>query len=208
MRLYDAAGTCGEENSGKLSVCRSDFWHPCFPFASIYAEKALDGQKHVEEIKPHDGLIVEDMPIRRDGTVKAWLPIMYGCDNFCTYCVVPYVRGRERSRRPERILDEVRQLAAQGYKEIMLLGQNVNSYGKGLDEPINFTQLLRRVDAVEGDFRVRFMTSHPKDCTREMIDTIAQSSKLCHHIHLPVQSGSDRILRQMNRCYDTKSIWN
>ena len=165
-------------------------------------EKRLRGQKHVEEIEPHDGFIVEDMPIRRDGTVKAWLPIMYGCDNFCTYCVVPYVRGRERSRRPERILDEVRQLVAQGYKEIILLGQNVNSYGKGLEESINFTQLLQQVDAVEGDFRVRFMTSHPKDCTREMIDTIAQSNKLCHHIHLPVQSGSNRILSQMNRCYD------
>ena len=129
---------------------------------------------------------------------------MYGCDNFCTYCVVPYVRGRERSRRPERILDEVRQLASQGYKEIMLLGQNVNSYGKGLEEPVDFTQLLRQIDEVEGDFRVRFMTSHPKDCTREMIDTIAQSKKLCHHIHLPVQSGSDRILRLMNRYYDTE----
>ena len=167
-------------------------------------KKRLEGQKHVEEITPQDGVIVEDMPIRRDGTVKAWLPIMYGCDNFCTYCVVPYVRGRERSRRPERILDEVRQLASQGYKEIMLLGQNVNSYGKGLEEPVDFTQLLRQIDEVEGDFRVRFMTSHPKDCTREMIDTIAQSKKLCHHIHLPVQSGSDRILRLMNRHYDTE----
>ncbi len=129
---------------------------------------------------------------------------MYGCDNSCTYCIVPYVRGQERSRRPEKILDEVKQLVQSGYKEIMLLGQNVNSYGKGLDEPIDFTGLLRRIDAVEGDFRVRFMTSHPKDCTREMIDVIAQSQKLCHHIHLPVQSGSDRILQLMNRCYDTK----
>ncbi|MDD3192297.1 MAG: tRNA (N6-isopentenyl adenosine(37)-C2)-methylthiotransferase MiaB [Oscillospiraceae bacterium] len=167
-------------------------------------EKRLRGQKHVEEIQAHDGFIVEDMPIRRDGTVKAWLPIMYGCDNFCTYCIVPYVRGRERSRRPEKILEDVRQLAAQGYKEIMLLGQNVNSYGKGLDEPVDFTELLRRIDEEEGDFRVRFMTSHPKDCTREMIDVIAQSRKLCHHIHLPVQSGSDRILQQMNRHYDTR----
>lgn len=167
-------------------------------------KKRLEGQKHVEEIENHSGLIVEDLPVLRDGAFKAWLPVMYGCDNFCTYCIVPYVRGRERSRRPEKILDEVKQLVQSGYKEIMLLGQNVNSYGKGLDEPIDFTGLLRRIDAVEGDFRVRFMTSHPKDCTREMIDTIAQSQKLCHHIHLPVQSGSDRILRQMNRCYDTK----
>lgn len=167
-------------------------------------KRRLKGQKHVEEISDQEGVIVEDMPIRRDGTVKAWLPIMYGCDNFCTYCVVPYVRGRERSRRPERILEEVRQLAGEGYKEIMLLGQNVNSYGKGLEEPMDFTELLREIDSVEGDFRVRFMTSHPKDCTKEMIDTIAQSDKLCHHIHLPVQSGSDRILQMMNRQYDTK----
>ncbi len=166
-------------------------------------QKRLQGQKHVEEITPQDGCIIEDLPIRRDGTIKAWLPVMYGCDNFCTYCIVPYVRGRERSRRPEKILEEVRSLASAGYKEIMLLGQNVNSYGKGLEEPIDFPELLRRVDAVEGDFRVRFMTSHPKDCTRDMIDTIARSKKLCHHIHLPVQSGSDRILRQMNRHYDT-----
>ncbi len=167
-------------------------------------KKRLQGQKHVEELENHDGFIVEDMPLLRDGTFKAWLPVMYGCDNFCTYCVVPYVRGRERSRRPEKILEEVKELSQKGYKEIMLLGQNVNSYGKGLEEPTNFTQLLRRIDEVEGDFRIRFMTSHPKDCTHEMIDTIAQSKKICHHIHLPVQSGSDRILRQMNRCYDTK----
>ena len=154
----------------------------------------------MEEIEPHDGFIVEDMPIRRDGTVKAWLPIMYGCDNFCTYCVVHMSEDGEKPPPREFWID--RQLVAQGYKEIMLLGQNVNSYGKGLEESINFTQLLQQVDAVEGDFRVRFMTSHPKDCTREMIDTIAQSNKLCHHIHLPVQSGSNRILSQMNRCYD------
>ena len=140
----------------------------------------------MEEIENHNGLIVEDLPVLRDGAFKAWLPVMYGCDNFCTYCIVPYVRGRERSRRPEKILEEVEQLAKKGYKEIMLLGQNVNSYGKGLEEPVDFTELLRRIDDVEGDFRVRFMTSHPKDCTREMIDTIAQSQKLCHHIHLPV----------------------
>lgn len=167
-------------------------------------KKRLEGQKHVEEIENHSGLIVEDLPVLRDGAFKAWLPVMYGCDNFCTYCIVPYVRGRERSRRPEKILDEVKQLVQSGYKEIMLLGQNVNSYGKGLDEPIDFTGLLRRIDVVEGDFRVRFMTSHPKDCTREMIDVIAQGQKLCHHIHLPVQSGSDRILQLMNRYYDTK----
>lgn len=167
-------------------------------------EKRLKGQKHVQETEEHDGFIVEDLPVRRDGTAKAWLPIMYGCDNFCTYCVVPYVRGRERSRRPEKIMEEVHQIVSEGYKEIMLLGQNVNSYGKGLEEEINFAQLLRQIDAVDGDFRIRFMTSHPKDCTKELIDVIAGSKKICHHIHLPVQSGSDRILQEMNRRYDTK----
>ena len=146
-------------------------------------------------------VIVENIPIRRESEFRAWLPIMYGCDNFCTYCIVPYVRGRERSRRPEIILDEIRGLVAEGYKDITLLGQNVNSYGKDLEEPLDFADLLERVNAVPGDFLIRFMTSHPKDCTRELIDLIAQSKKICHSIHLPVQSGSDRVLGQMNRHY-------
>lgn len=164
-------------------------------------EKSLSGQKHVEETENHDGFIVEDLPIRRDGTLKAWVPIMYGCDNFCTFCVVPYVRGRERSRRPEKILADICALVEEGYKEIMLLGQNVNSYGKGLAQPLRFAELLRRIDEIPGDFRIRFMTSHPKDCTKELIDTIANSEKICRHIHLPVQSGSDEVLQQMNRRY-------
>ena len=150
------------------------------------------------------GLLAEDLPVRRDGQVKAWLPVMYGCDNFCTYCIVPHVRGRERSRRPEAILSEARQLVEEGYKEITLLGQNVNSYGKGLegeDAGVNFSALLRRLNQIPGEFRIRFMTSHPKDCTHELIDTIAQCEKVCNYIHLPVQSGSDRILREMNRRY-------
>ena len=126
---------------------------------------------------------------------------MYGCDNFCSNCIVPYVRGREVSREPQEILQEAKEIIALGYKEILLLGQNVNSYGKGLSQPINFTQLLSQIESLEGDFRIRFMTSHPKDCTRELIDLIAQSKKICHNIHLPVQSGSDRVLRQMNRRY-------
>ena len=126
---------------------------------------------------------------------------MYGCDNFCSYCIVPYVRGREVSREPQEILQEAKEIIALGYKEILLLGQNVNSYGKGLSQPINFTQLLSQIESLEGDFRIRFMTSHPKDCTKELIDLIAQSKKICHNIHLPVQSGSDRVLRQMNRRY-------
>ena len=127
---------------------------------------------------------------------------MYGCDNFCTYCIVPYVRGRERSREPAAILAEFRQLVAQGYKEITLLGQNVNSYGKGLENPIDFADLLNLLCAVPGDYQIRFMTSHPKDASRKLIDTIAAQEHLCKHIHLPVQSGSDRLLKEMNRHYD------
>ena len=141
------------------------------------------------------------MPIRRDSTFRAWLPIMYGCDNFCSYCIVPYVRGRERSRASADILREFRQLVAEGYKDITLLGQNVNSYGKGLPEDITFAALLRMLDAVPGDYRIRIMTSHPKDATRELIDTIANSAHISRHLHLPVQSGSNSILAQMNRKY-------
>ncbi len=147
------------------------------------------------------GEIIEGVPLRRAGTIKANLPVMYGCDNFCTYCIVPYVRGRERSRNPEDVLSEARALVGQGYRELLLLGQNVNSYGKGLSEPVNFAALLRRVNEIEGDFWIRFMTSHPKDCTHELIDTIAACNKVCRHIHLPVQSGSDRVLAAMNRNY-------
>ena len=152
-----------------------------------------------------DGEIVEGIPLARDGKIKANLPIMYGCDNFCTYCIVPYVRGRERSREPRDVLHEARELAAAGYREITLLGQNVNSYGKGLADPVDFSDLLREVNAVEGDFWVRFMTSHPKDCTQKLIDTIAQCPKVCNHIHLPVQSGSNRVLAAMNRRYTVES---
>ena len=126
---------------------------------------------------------------------------MYGCDNFCTYCIVPYVRGRERSRRSADILAEFKELVAAGYKEITLLGQNVNSYGKGLEEQIDFSDLLSLLCTVPGDYHIRFMTSHPKDASRKLIDTIAAQDKICNHLHLPVQSGSDRILAQMNRHY-------
>ena len=145
--------------------------------------------------------IVEGLPVRRDGTARAWVTVMYGCDNFCSYCVVPYVRGREKSRHPDAIVEECRGLIEQGYKEITLLGQNVNSYGKGLEEKINFSELLRRIDAIDGDYRLRFMTSHPKDATRELFDTIAESRHICHHIHLPFQSGNSRVLKAMNRRY-------
>lgn len=163
--------------------------------------EALETNQRVVNIEDHDGVIAENLPIKRDGTIKAWIPIMYGCNNFCTYCIVPYVRGRERSRSSAAILDEVTQLVAEGYKDITLLGQNVNSYGKGLEEEINFSGLLRKINAVPGDFRIRFMTSHPKDATFELIDTIADCDKVCNHLHLPVQSGSDRVLKEMNRHY-------
>lgn len=167
--------------------------------------QTLSTRERVFETPDSDGVIAEHLPIQRDGSLKAWVPIMYGCNNFCTYCIVPYVRGRERSRTSREILAEVEQLVLDGYKEITLLGQNVNSYGKGLEEEINFSGLLRKINSLDGDFRIRFMTSHPKDATPELIDTIAECEKVCHHLHLPVQSGSDRILREMNRHYDTES---
>ena len=146
-------------------------------------------------------VIVENIPIRRESEFRAWLPIMYGCDNFCTYCIVPYVRGREKSRKPGDILAEFRGLVEAGYKEITLLGQNVNSYGKGLEEQNDFSDLLNLLCTVPGDYHIRFMTSHPKDASHKLIDTIAAQPKLCKHLHLPVQCGSDRLLQQMNRHY-------
>ena len=153
--------------------------------------------KKVYEIPDSDGVIAEGTPILRDSTFKAWIPIMYGCNNFCSYCIVPYVRGRERSRSSKAILDEVRSVVKDGYKEITLLGQNVNSYSGDM----NFSELLREINAIEGDFIIRFMTSHPKDCTHELIDTIAQCEKVERHLHLPFQSGNDRVLGVMNRKY-------
>lgn len=146
-------------------------------------------------------VIVENIPIRRESEFRAWLPIMYGCDNFCTYCIVPYVRGREKSRKPGDILAEFKSLVEAGYKEITLLGQNVNSYGKGLEEQVDFSDLLNLLCTVPGDYHIRFMTSHPKDASFKLIDTIAAQPKICKHLHLPVQSGSTRILEKMNRRY-------
>ena len=146
-------------------------------------------------------VIVENIPIRRESEFRAWLPIMYGCDNFCTYCIVPYVRGREKSRKPGDILAEFRGLVEAGYKEITLLGQNVNSYGKGLEEKVDFSDLLNLLCTVPGDYHIRFMTSHPKDASHKLIDTIAAQPKLCKHLHLPVQCGSDELLKKMNRHY-------
>ena len=147
------------------------------------------------------GNIAEGIPVRRVSDKQAWVSIMYGCNNFCTYCIVPYVRGRERSRDPERILDEIRGLIAEGYREFTLLGQNVNSYGRDLEEKIDFPDLLEQICALEGDFRVHFMTSHPKDASKKLIDVMAEHEKAAKHFHLPLQSGSDRVLSAMNRRY-------
>lgn len=164
--------------------------------------RTLTKNKRVFELPDMDGEIAEGVPVLRDDEKKAWLPVMYGCNNFCSYCIVPHVRGRERSRAAENILNEVRELVAQGYKEITLLGQNVNSYGKDLVPAVSFSELLRRLNALDGEFRIRFMTSHPRDCTYELLETMAQCEKVTKHLHLPFQSGNDRVLRAMNRHYD------
>ncbi len=143
----------------------------------------------------------EKLPIFRDSFPNAWVNIIYGCNNFCTYCIVPYVRGREISRKPSDVIDEVKRCVDQGFKEITLLGQNVNSYGNDLSDGTNFASLLKEIDKIGGKFRVRFMTSHPKDLTEEVVDIIAGSNKICNNIHLPVQAGSDKVLKDMNRKY-------
>jgi tRNA-2-methylthio-N6-dimethylallyladenosine synthase len=158
----------------------------------------------VVDISESNGLIAEGMPIERKEGVKAWVTIMYGCDNFCSYCIVPYVRGRERSREPEDILIEAKLLGHQGFREITLLGQNVNSYGKDLENKKSFAGLLRELDEVDGLYRIRFMTSHPKDLSDDLIYAMKESNKVCEHLHLPIQSGSNRILAQMNRRYTTE----
>ena len=168
----------------------------------------LTEEARVFDTEEEKNIICEYLPVLRDGNIKAWVPIMYGCNNFCTYCVVPYVRGREVSRKSADILEEVRGLVKDGYKEITLLGQNVNSYGRGLEEQIDFADLLQMICDIEGDFRVRFMTPHPKDITKKVIDTIARNDKLCNLIHLPVQSGNDRVLKEMNRKYTRADYLN
>ena len=155
----------------------------------------------IEDVLDIDGDVIEGLPISREDKIKASVTIMNGCNNFCSYCIVPYVRGRERSRKPEDIVAEVKKLASEGVVEVMLLGQNVNSYGKNLENPISFAKLLTMVEEVEGIERIRFMTSHPKDLSDELIEVMAHSKKICKHLHLPVQSGSSRILKLMNRKY-------
>lgn len=167
--------------------------------------RAISGGKRVFVPNNGDIEIAEGLPVVRESDFRAWVSIMYGCNNFCTYCIVPYVRGRERSRRPEKIIEEVEELAKSGCREITLLGQNVNSYGKEFSDECNFADLLSRICKIDGDFIVRFMTSHPKDASKELIDVMAENPKIAKHFHLPVQSGSDRILKEMNRHYDRET---
>ena len=178
--------------------------HNIFKLAELLYQY-LTSKERVFDVWEKTDQIIEDLPSDRKISFKAGVNIMFGCNNFCTYCIVPYVRGRERSRRPEDIVAEVEKLAAEGVVEIMLLGQNVNSYGKNLEEPVSFAQLLRQVEQVEGIERIRFMTSHPKDLSDELIEVMAASKKICRHIHLPVQSGSSRLLKKMNRRYTKES---
>lgn len=177
--------------------------HSLHHFPELMYNSLVNG-KRVFERGNDDKKIYEGFPVRRDGDFKGWLPIMYGCNNFCTYCIVPYVRGRERSREKDIIVSEAREMIMQGYKDITLLGQNVNSYGKTLANPVSFANLISEIDSIEGDYWLRFMTSHPKDCSKELIDAIANGRHISKHLHLPFQSGSDRVLKAMNRHYDRK----
>ena len=175
--------------------------HKIQVFPELLYQVIQTGKRNIDIPEEEEGCITEGLPIVRGNANTAWVSIMYGCNNFCTYCIVPYVRGRERSRKPESILQEVKELVSQGYKEITLLGQNVNSYGKSEGFDVTFPKLLQMINAIEGDFVIRFMTSHPKDATVELFDTIAACEKVSTHFHLPVQSGSNAILKAMNRKY-------
>ena len=179
--------------------------HNIFKFAELLAMRVFDTsakKRMIVDVWKDTDAIVEELPIERKYSFKSGVNIMFGCNNFCSYCIVPYVRGREKSREPEAIVEEIKALVADGVTEVMLLGQNVNSYGKTLEHPVTFAQLLKQVEAIEGLKRIRFMTSHPKDLSDELIQTMAESKKVCPHLPLPMQSGSSRILKIMNRRYD------
>ena len=175
--------------------------HNIFKFAELFYEMENRDSQLIDIWEGTDK-IVEELPTERNYSFKSGVNIMFGCNNFCSYCIVPYVRGRERSREPEAIVKEIEALVADGVTEVMLLGQNVNSYGKTLKNPVTFAQLLEKVEQIEGLKRIRFMTSHPKDLSDELIEYMSKSRKVCHHLHLPMQSGSSRILKIMNRHYD------
>lgn len=205
--LIIAVGGCMSQQKGF-----AEKFHKSFPFVDIIfgthnlenfrelLERKLSQKKSVIEVLEKEGAVIEGTPKKRTSFPNAWVNITYGCNNFCTYCIVPYVRGRERSRKEEDIVNECRDLIKEGYKEITLLGQNVNSYGKDLDNT-NFATLIKKISALEGDFRLAFMTNHPKDFNEELIKALAESNKTCKRVHLPVQAGSNRILKLMNRHY-------
>lgn len=174
--------------------------HNIYKFAELIVA-AFESKGMIVDIWKDTDKIVEDLPVERKYTFKSGVNIMFGCNNFCSYCIVPYVRGRERSRDPKDILREIERLVADGVVEVMLLGQNVNSYGKNLEHPMTFAQLLEEVEKIDGLERIRFMTSHPKDLSDELIEVLGKSKKICKHLHLPLQSGSSRILKEMNRHY-------
>ena len=167
-----------------------------------FVHTLLPRRGRIFEVADEPGSIAEGIPMVRQDPVKAWVSVMYGCNNFCSYCIVPYVRGRERSRQPEDILAEVRELVQNGCRDVTLLGQNVNSYGKDLESPLDFADLLEEINKIPGDFLIRFMTSHPKDATQKLFETMARCEKIAPVLHLPFQAGNDRILKAMNRHYD------
>lgn len=206
--LIIAVGGCMTQQTGSAEDLIKKFPYINFVFGThnindfgTMLEKALNDKKKGKIYYTENQSTIECDTIKRDSKVSAWVNIIYGCNNFCSYCIVPYVRGRERSRKIPEILQEVKSLVDSGYKEITLLGQNVNSYGNDLNDDTNFAKLLSEIDKLDGDFRVRFMTSHPKDMTKEVVDVIANGKKICHSIHLPLQSGSNLILKSMNRKY-------
>lgn len=178
--------------------------HNIFKFAELIYDRLMSGSMIID-IWKDTNQIVEDLPDVRKFSFKSGVNIMYGCNNFCSYCIVPYVRGRERSREPKDIIREIERFVSEGVKEVMLLGQNVNSYGKNLEYPMTFAELLKEISLVEGLERIRFMTPHPKDLSDELIEVMATTDKICHHVHLPLQSGSSKILKAMNRHYTKES---
>ncbi|MBO8127629.1 MAG: tRNA (N6-isopentenyl adenosine(37)-C2)-methylthiotransferase MiaB [Peptococcaceae bacterium] len=206
-RILAISGCLPQQPGTSTDICRR-FPHVDIVFGTYnrhelpgLIEQVIKERRQVNKVWEKEGEIPEEIPVRRQSGLKAWVPIIHGCNNFCTYCIVPYVRGRERSRRPEKIIAEVQELASQGYREITLLGQNVNSYGKDLEENIDFADLLKELDGIEGLWRIRFMTSHPRDFSEKLIDVIATARKVCEHVHLPAQAGSNRILKAMGRGY-------
>ena len=206
--LLIAVGGCMTQEKGKTEILKKKFPFIDIMFGALNLEdlerlilRKKQQKKKVIEIRVEAGEIVENIEAYRTSYPNAWVNIMYGCNNFCSYCIVPYVRGRERSRKPENIVAEVEKLVAEGYKEITLLGQNVNSYGSDGSTEVTFAQLLDKIASIEGKFRLRFMSSHPKDFTEDVVAVLEKHRKICRLVHLPVQSGSSKILKEMNRRY-------